>query len=130
MHSNPLLTRPSAAVTYVLHLLTRRKGRPPVGQMLQDTARWAAFLGSFSGGHLVGKQYNSSRLCELGIICIQSVQLLLRLFGCHAPSMAAVMVECAACPGLCTCLLLGNVFSPPLAVSMLPTNTLQAFSLR
>ncbi|KAI7842218.1 hypothetical protein COHA_004131 [Chlorella ohadii] len=36
-------------VTYVLHLLTRRKGRPAVGQMLQDTARWAAFLGSFSG---------------------------------------------------------------------------------
>ncbi|PRW57029.1 hypothetical protein C2E21_4128 [Chlorella sorokiniana] len=41
-------------VTFVLHLLTRRKkppagGQPDVRTMLQDTARWAAFLGSFSG---------------------------------------------------------------------------------
>lgn len=48
------LNPPSAAVTYVLHLLTRRKKRPGAGEpdvrtMLLDTARWAAFLGSFSG---------------------------------------------------------------------------------
>lgn len=71
------LDPPSAAVTYVLHLLTRRKKRPAAGEpdvrtMLLDTARWAAFLGSFSGGAVscwLGRVLQGARATQLAMAC-------------------------------------------------------------
>ena len=54
-------------VSYVLHLLLRNKrkqrpagDRPDALAMLKDTARWGAFLGSFSGAWLRDGQFSAS----------------------------------------------------------------------